>query len=503
MSTSLSPDSAVIPDAQASPELAALRAHATEMRAFTGALSLLGWDEKTKLPPKGAAFRATQKSVLAGLLHEKGTAPAVVRLIEAVENTDPGNREAKVARRGYEMSTKLPNAFVRELTQVSSEAGHAWQQARADNNFPDFAPYLENVVRLCREKAELLGYENERYDALVDIYEEGVTAAELAPIFEGLRVPIHELLALQPEADTAILERRYPVDAQMEYSHHIVEQIGFDLDAGRIDETAHPFCAQIGVGDVRLTTRFDEHWLPGSVFAAMHEAGHGIYEQAFHRLKLPATIAGAPGLGMHESQSRMYENIVGRSKEFWGYHFAHLQKTFPDALTDVSLDDFHRSINSAKSTLIRVEADELTYNLHVGLRFELERQLMNGELEVAELRDAWNAGMERWVGVVPETDDVGVLQDVHWSMAGFGYFPTYTLGNVYSSQFVEVLRSDIPDLDDQIAAGNIKPLADWFDTHVYQWGCMYTGRELVGRITGGPISVDPLVRYLRGKYQTL
>jgi carboxypeptidase Taq len=290
------------------------------------------------------------------------------------------------------------------------------------------------------------------------------------------------------------------VDVQETHFAKIVEAVGFDLEAGRIDETAHPFCSEIAPGDVRLTTRYDAEWMPGGLFANIHEAGHGIYEQAFHRLNVPRTIASAPGLGMHESQSRMYENIVGRSREFWQAHYGDLQAAFPSALGDVDLDRFHRAINSAKRTLIRVEADELTYNMHVAVRFEIERALINGDMQVADLPDAWNAGMLKWVGIAPETNADGCLQDVHWSMGSFGYFPTYTLGNVYSSQFVREARKDIPDLDAQFAAGNVQGLIAWFDEHVYQHGCRYTGLEFVERISGGPLDTAPLIAYLRGKF---
>lgn len=485
-----------------SDELQALRDYVSDTAAFKSAGALLGWDEKTKLPPKGAADRGRQKAAIAGLLHERSTSDTYRGLIEAAEASDPGNRELRSVRRGYDMSTKLPTEFVRELTLAASAGGHAWEQARAKNDFETFAPHLEKLLDLCRQEADYFGYENEQYDALLDIYEQGMTAQELEPLFEGLREPTLELMAKQPEPDTSILERLYPLELQTEYSNYIVKHVGYDLEAGRIDPTAHPFCSSIGRNDVRLTTRFDEHWLPGSVFATIHEAGHGIYEQAFDRLELPSTIASAPGLGMHESQSRMFENIVARSHEFWQFHYARLQTTFPDALGDVDVDAFHRAINVSKPSLIRVEADELTYNLHIGVRFELERKLVNGDLKVRDLPEAWKDGMQRWVGIVPETNADGVLQDVHWSMGSFGYFPTYTLGNVYSSQFVEVARKDLGDLDGQLKAGNVRPLRDWFDEHVYQYGSSYTGREFVERITGGPISVEPLVRYLRSKFDS-
>lgn len=486
--------------ANVSTELQELRDYWLDLKAFVSAGALLGWDEKTKLPPKGAADRGRQKGAISGHVHNLMTSNKMRELIEAVEGSEPESLEVRSVRYDYDQATKVPTKFVRTMVEAASAGGHAWQQARLDDDFNAFAPHLEKLLDLCRQKAEYLGYANEKYDALLNIFEQGMTAQDLAPIFEGLREPTLEMLDKQPEADVSILERFYPLAQQDEYSHYIVSHVGYDLDAGRIDPTAHPFCTQIGKGDVRLTTRYDENWLPGSVFATIHEAGHGIYEQAFHRHELPATYASAPGLGMHESQSRMYENIVGRSREFWEFHFEKLQRTFPEALGNVDIDAFHKAINASRRSLIRVEADELTYNLHIGLRFELERALVNGDMQVRDLPEAWREGMKRWVGISPESDADGVLQDVHWSMGAFGYFPTYTLGNVYSSQFVEVARKDLGDLDGQLRSGDIMPLRGWFDQHVYQYGCLYTGREFVERISGGPISVEPLVRYLRGKF---
>jgi carboxypeptidase Taq len=481
------------------PEVAALRVYAEEVDAIRSALSLLGWDQKTKLPRKGHADRGRQLGVLAGIVHERSTSPELERLIAAVEDADPDNVEARVMRRDFDLSTKLPGEHVIEYTQAAAAANEAWEQAREDDDFASYQPHLERVLDLARKTADLYGYETEPYDALHDLYEEGSTAAELAPLFEQLREPINTLIDRQPEADTSVLSRTYPLQAQVEYARHIAIAIGFDMDAGRIDETVHPFCSGIGVNDTRLTTRYQADWLPASLFSVIHEGGHGIYNQSFDRLGLPATIGEAPGLGMHESQSRMYENAIGRSRAFWEFEYANLQRTFPDALGDVDLDLFVRQINTAQRSLIRVEADELTYNLHVAVRFELERAMVNGELKVADLPEAWNAGYERWLGLRPPNDADGCLQDVHWT-SSFGYFPTYTLGNIYAAQFVEKCEQDIGSLDDHLRRGEVLPVRNWFDEHVYQYGRTYTGREFVERVTGGPISVVPLLRYLERKF---
>lgn len=481
------------------PEVEALRAYVLEVNAIRSALHLLGWDQKTKLPRKAHAGRGHQMGVLAGILHERSVSPELDRLICAVEDADPDNAEARVMRRDFDLSTKLPSSHVVEFTQAAAAANEAWEQARADDDFAAFAPHLERVLELSRASADLYGYETEPYDALHDLFEEGSRAAELAPLFEQLRDPINQLIDRQPEPDVSVLERMYPLPAQVEYAGYIAAAIGFDMDAGRIDETVHPFCSGIGRDDTRLTTRYQADWLPASLFSVIHEGGHGIYNQSFDRLGLPATIGDAPGLGMHESQSRMYENVIGRSRAFWEFHFEDLQRRFPEALADVDLDTFHRQINTAQRSLIRVEADELTYNLHVAVRFELERAMVNGELRVKDLPDAWNAAYEKWLGLRPPTDRDGCLQDVHWTST-FGYFPTYTLGNVYAAQFVEKCEAEIGAFDDHLRRGDLSAIHGWFDEHVYRHGRVYTGREFVERITGGPISAEPLLRYLDRKF---
>lgn len=472
---------------------------AEEINLLGGISSLLGWDEKTKMPPKGATNRGRQSALLGRMRHERAIGDEMRRAVEAAEASDPDSPEVREMRRDFDISTKLPSDFVHEQIEASSNAHHAWKDARERNDFDLFAPDLKKLVDLARREADYLGFETEPWDALGDLYEEGMRAADLEPLFSAAREPILQLVDRQPEPDTSILRRSYPVDRQHEYAHHIVKAIGFDLAAGRIDTTTHPFCIGVGDGDVRLTTRYDEHWLPGSVFAAIHEAGHGIYNQAFSRLGLPKTIGEAPGLGMHESQSRMFENIVGRSRPFWEFHYGELQRYFPDALGGVELNTFLQQINVAEPTFIRVEADELTYNLHIGLRFELERGLVDGSLKVRDLPEAWNEASERWLGIRPASFADGCLQDIHWSMGSFGYFPTYFLGNVYSTAFCEKIRSEF-DLDANLRRGDISQLMAWLDENIYRWGRVFTGFEFVERITGGPVSVDPLIRYLTARF---
>ncbi|MEO6867104.1 MAG: carboxypeptidase M32 [Gaiellales bacterium] len=478
----------------------ALRAWVRDFKDIAAAARLAGWDQQTKLPPKGQAGRGRTLGALSALLHEKSTSEELDRLISAVEDVDPDGPEARVSRRAFDQSTKLPTEHVRAMSQAASDGYGAWEQARSLNDYASFAPHLEKLLELSRQSADYFGYENERYDALHDLYEEGSRAADLEPMFEALREPINRLLDQQPEPDTSILERDWDAKGQEVFGKEVVARMGFDFEAGRLDETVHPFCSGIGQFDTRLTTRYDVNWLPTSLFGTIHEAGHGIYDQSFDRLALPATLADAPGLGMHESQSRGYENVIGRSRPFWEHWYPRLQEVFPDATAGVSLDDFVRQVNTAKRSFIRVEADELSYNLHLAVRFELERAMINGDLSVADLPEAWNAGFQKWFGMAPATHSDGVLQDVHWSSGSFGYFPTYTLGNVYAAQFTEVARRDLPNWDDLLRAGDFAPIVAWYDEHVYRHGEAFTGRQLVQRITGGPVDVAPLVRYLEDRF---
>ncbi|MCW2923444.1 MAG: Thermostable carboxypeptidase 1 [Thermoleophilia bacterium] len=478
----------------------ALRGHVRDLRDLGSSMALLGWDQQTKLPPKGAAGRGRAMGLLSTVLHERRTSPELDALIAAVEDVDPDGPDARVSRRDFELSTKLPAEHVRASSEASSEGYAAWQTARENDDFEAFAPVLERLVTLAREAADHLGYEAEPYDALHDLYEQGSRAADVEPMFESLREPINRLLDQQPEPDTSVLERSWHAEGQELFGREVVARMGFDFDAGRLDVTTHPFCSGIGQFDTRLTTRYDEHWLPCSLFGTIHEAGHGIYDQSFDRLGLPATVAAAPGLGMHESQSRGYENVIGRSRPFWEFWYPRLQEVFPDATKGVDLDAFVRQVNTAKRSFIRVEADELSYNLHLAVRFELERALVNGDLAVRDLPEAWGDAFDRWFGLRPSSNREGVLQDVHWSSGLFGYFPTYTLGNVYAAQFTEAARRDIPNWDDLLRAGEFAPIVAWFDEHVYRHGSAFTGRQFVERITGGPVDVGPLVRYLEGRF---
>jgi len=489
--------------------------YARETALLTSTAGVLQWDEETYLPPAGHAYRAEQTAYLAGLIHKRQTAPQVGEWLAALGSDGEGQDErAAVIRelsRDYDKKTKLPQTLVEELSRTASLGQQAWKAAREADDFSQFAPLLEKTIDLKRQEADAVGYDESPYDALLDDYEPGETAANLTRVLGGLReqlAPLVEKIAAsdrRPPAD--ILRRSYPIDRQVKFGEHAAAGIGFDFQAGRLDVTAHPFCGGGGPRDVRLTTRYDAQEFAGGFFSILHEAGHGIYEQG-----LPAESFGLPtgeavSLGIHESQSRMWENLVGRSRAFWEFFYPQLVDTFGESLADVSPEAFYFAINESRPSLIRTESDEATYNLHIIVRFELEQALISGELSAAELPAAWNEKYREYIGIEPPNAADGVLQDVHWSAGLFGYFPTYALGNLYASQFFDRASQELStaggDLQQQFSRGEFQPLADWLRTNIHRHGRRYSATQLVERVTGKPLSHQPLMDHLNAKYGEL
>lgn len=477
--------------------------------------NVLSWDEQTYLPPKAGEFRAEQLALLAGMVHEQTTDPRVGEWLAqlADENALGGPESAaaanvREARRHYQRTVRLPRRLVEELSRVTTLAQQAWVQARKAKSFASFRPWLEQVVALKREEAEAVGSaDGIPYDALLDEYEPGMTSAQVAAVFDPLRDRLVSLAAeirdSPRQPDVSILSRHYPIDGQRELSLTAAAAIGFDLEAGRLDIAAHPFCSGIGPGDCRLTTRYDEHHFPGAFFGTLHEAGHGLYEQGLPPEHFGTAAGETASLGIHESQSRLWENLVGRSRAFWDYFYPRAQTTFPRALGDVSLDDFHRAINAVRPSWIRVEADEVTYNLHIMLRFELERPLVAGDLPPADVPAAWNETFQRYFGLTPPDDAHGCLQDVHWSAGLIGYFPTYTLGNMYAAQFLEAARRELGDLEALFARGEFAPLLAWLRREIHSRGQTCRAARLVELVTGQPLSAEPLLRHLHTRFRPL
>ena len=472
---------------------------------------LLEWDEHTKMPKAGGAYRADQTAYLAGLVHQKQTAPEIgdwlAELAESELAADPRSDTGSNLyhlQRDYEKKTKLPQTLVEQLTRACTVGQQVWIEARQTDDFKRFQPNLEEIFGLKREEAAALGYDASPYDPLLDEYEPGETTDNVARVLSELRdalVPLVQAIADSDQRpEVSILERSYPVDVQESFGTQVAKQLGFDFEAGRLDETAHPFCTGLGPGDVRITTRYDEHAFSDAFFSILHEAGHGMYDQGLPREHYGLPIGEDVSLGIHESQSRMWENQVGRSRAFWGHFYAAAQKAFPAALGDVELNKFYDAINDVRPSLIRVEADEVTYNLHILIRFELEQALIEDQLQVADLPTAWNEKYEHYLGITPPNNADGVLQDVHWSAGLIGYFPTYALGNLYAAQFFDQAKQDISGLEDQFRQGEFSSLLTWLRENIHQHGRRYSSSELVERVTGSPLQHDALIGQLQEKY---
>ena len=485
-----------------------------ELALLNSIESLVGWDERVMLPPLGGDFRADQFTFLAGQIHQRWTSPRLGELLNqlaesdlaADPHSDTGTTIRQMKRR-YEKKTKLPQKLVEEQARLSVLGQQAWQQARKHDHFPTFQPLLERIVDLKREESAALGYAECPYDALLDDFEPGELTSNVTRVLAGLRAELVPLVAAIAEtgkqADLSILSRSFPVAAQRTFSLLAAERIGFDFQRGRLDETAHPFCSGLGPNDCRLTTRYSEHHFNEAFFGTLHEAGHGLYDQGLPGEHYGMPLGDAVSLGIHESQSRMWENFVGRSRAFWEHFYPSLQRTFPGVVDDVSLDDFYFAVNDVRPSLIRIEADEATYNLHILIRFELEQAMINDGLRVADLPGAWRDKYQSYLGIVPPSDADGVLQDIHWSGGAIGYFSTYSLGNLYAAQFFEQATTDLGDLHAQFARGEFQPLLDWLRKQIHRQGQRYTAAELAQRITGKPLSHEPLMRHLRNKMNPL
>lgn len=472
--------------------------------------SVLGWDERTQLPPKGTEHRAAQSSLLARMIHERFTSPRIGQWLSDVEGSpllvDPESDAAvnvRETRRSYDRARKLPSSLVEEQTRVAVIAQQVWGEARKKNDYPMFEPWLAKILDLKRQEATYVGYTTEMYDALLDEFEPGETAANLRKTFEELRVQLVDLIgkivASGRKAPVEILERNYPPDAQAKLARQAAEKVGFDFEAGRLDVSLHPFCTGLGPGDTRMTTRYDPNYFGDAFFGVLHETGHGLYDQGLPPEHFGTPRGEAVSLGIHESQSRMWENFVGRGRAFWRHFLPIAKAAFPQTLADVSEDQWYFAVNDVRPSLIRTEADEATYNLHVLLRFELEQALLNNELSTKDLPEAWNKKMRQYLSIAPPDDAHGCLQDIHWSGGAIGYFPTYTLGNLYAAQFFEQARQDLGDLDAQFARGEFAPLLGWLRKNIHTHGERYRAGELVKRITGKPLSAEPLMRHLRSK----
>ncbi|HSD84287.1 MAG TPA: carboxypeptidase M32 [Anaerolineae bacterium] len=485
-----------------------------EVNDLSSANALLSWDQTTYMPPGGAAARGRQMATLSRLAHEKFTAPEVGRLLDdlrAYEESVPYDSDdaslIRVTRREYERSTKIPADFVAELNEHQAESYQVWTEARPANAFKRVQPYLEKTLDLSRRLANYFpGYEHIA-DPLIDFADEGMKVSTVRPLFAALRaqlVPIVQAIAARPVADDACLKQFYPEEQQLAFGAEVIKTYGYDFTRGRQDKTHHPFMTKFSLGDVRITTRVKEHDLSDALFSTMHEAGHAMYEQGI-RLDLEGTpLAGGTSSGVHESQSRTWENLVGRSKDFWSFFYPQLQAAFPEQLKSVPLETFYRAINKVERSLIRTDADEVTYNLHVMIRFDFEIDLLEGKLAVRDLPEAWQARYQADLGVRAPDDSDGVLQDVHWFAGNIGgSFQGYTLGNIMSAQFFDAAKQAQPEISGEMRAGKFATLRNWLTQNIYQHGSKFTANEVIERATGGPLRIEPYIQYLRTKYGEL
>jgi carboxypeptidase Taq len=483
------------------------------MREFSDlghTVALLGWDQETKMPLRGGDARARQMATMRVVRHELLVDPSLLELLDrAADEVDDVERTAMVRwlRRERDRASKLPPEFVRRLALAEGRGSNAWRVAREEGDFGLYRSELEELIAAKREEADRVGFDGERYDALLDQYEPGMRVERLEPMLAGLRRELGDLLAAiiaRPQLPPAPFEGRlFPDRQQWDLTIRLLGDLGYDMTAGRQDRSAHPFTQTIALGDVRVTTRIDERHPLSAVFSTIHEAGHGMYEQGFNPLFEDTPLAEAPSLGLHESQSRLWENIVGRSLPFWQHYAPVMDEVFGEAMAGATAEDIHRACNRVQPSLIRVEADEVTYNLHILIRFELELALMREDLEVAELPSAWNDAYERTLGVKPPNDVLGVMQDIHWSSGSFGYFPTYTLGNLYSALLWDAYVATDAGAEQHIRRGEFHHLLGWLREHVHRHGAVDLGEDLIRRVTGSGLDHRPFMRYLWGKYAPL
>ncbi|MBI4173015.1 MAG: carboxypeptidase M32 [Actinobacteria bacterium] len=487
-----------------------LQERVAEIADLGRAAGVLGWDQRTMMPQQGGEARAEALATVSRLAHERFVSADVGRLLERLrpfeESLDYDSDEAsliRVARRDWEKDRRVPAELHAELIRAGSRGQTAWIAARAGGDFASFLPYLKVNLELKRRYIECFEPAEAPYDALLDDYEPGMKTAEVREVFAVLRPALTEIVASAPAVDASFLHGDFPVERQEAFAREVVARLGFEDDSWRLDPTHHPFCASFGNRDVRLTTRYRADDLE-SVWSTLHEAGHGLYAHGIAAALQRTPLAHAPSLGMNESQSRTWENLVGRSLPFWRCFYPRLQEQFPAQLGGVELDAFWRAINRAEPGLIRVDADETTYSLHIILRFELEQELVAGTLAPEDLPEAWNARMREFLGVEVPGDADGVLQDVHWSAGGIGYFPTYALGNVISLQIWEHVRRELPDLDAQLEAGELRGLGEWLRERVYRHGRKFTPKETLERAIGTQeLDPQPYLAYLRAKTESL
>ncbi len=496
-------------DPQVSEAINALKTHIATITDLRAAAAVLRWDQETYMPPRGSAGRAEQLGTLTRLAHDLFVSPKTKDLLTAAEKVldrlDFDSDDAaliRMARRDYGRFSRMPAEFVAAKARAASLSTLIWREARPRNDFAAFRPSLQQMFDFARREADYVGFQDHPYDALLDHYEPGMTSREIDRLFARLRevtVPlVRAIVERGRPVDNAFLTGNFDPAQQRAFGLKVAEAFGYDLSRGRLDVSAHPFETSFNPDDVRITTRYQEAYLPSAIFGIFHETGHALYEQGIPAELGRSCIGRGASLGLHESQSRLWENLVGRSRPFWQHYYPDLQDHFPQ-LRRVDVETFYRAVNRVQPSLIRVEADEVTYNLHIMLRYELEKRVLEGSLTVGDLPDAWSERMQTYLGVTPPNDADGVMQDTHWSSGSIGYFPTYTLGNIVSVQLLEAARRAHPTLLDDIGRGQFTTLLDWLREHVHRHGRKFLPKEIIARATGGDLSPEPYLKYLQEK----
>ena len=494
-----------------SPGLQPLRDALAEITDLAVVQETLHWDYQVMMPPTGAHLRAEELATMQKLVHERETSPELGRLLEAAQTRNGADRDSddaalvRVAKRDYDKAVRVPTELISELVRSGALGHQAWVEARRTNDYSIFEPHLRKQLELKRRYVDCFPDVEDPYDALLDDYEPGMKTAEVVRIFDELKaglIPLVDAIGKAPKVDASCLEGEgaFPAARQEALIRKVVERMGFDPNGWRLDVSVHPFASGLGSKDIRITTRYDESDMRGAFFGGMHECGHGLYEAGLNPDYDRTPLRGGVSLGLHESQSRLWENLVGRSRAFAGWVLPLMREAFPAKFGDVDADGLYRAVNRVQPSLIRVEADEATYGLHIIIRFELERELLAGQIDLADLPEVWNERIKSYLGIDVPSDAMGVLQDVHWSEGIIGYFPTYQLGNIVAAQIWAAARADLADLDDQIAAGEFIGLREWLREHLHRYGRKYTPSETIELAAGEPLRVAPYLDYLKGKF---
>lgn len=498
----------------ATAKLESFKAFVRKMKQYEEAIALIYWDMRTGAPKKGIGTRSEVVGELSTEVFRMSTSdemgeylafftqPAELEQLDAISR-----KMVEECKKEYDRSKKIPAEKYQAYVVLTSQAESAWEDAKHNSDWTSFQPYLEKIVATTQEFIELWGYEGHKYNTLLDMYEPGMTVEKLDEVFGTLRekaVPLLQRIQASPnQPDRSFLDQQFEISKQKQFSLSILKQMQYDFEAGRLDETVHPFATALNPGDVRITTRYLLNDITSALFGTIHEGGHALYEQNISSELVGTNLCTGTSMGIHESQSRFWENVIGRSKAFWDRYYGELQTTFSPQIDKVDVDTFYKAINHIEPSLIRIEADELTYNLHIMIRYELEKGLFNGTIAVADLPAAWNAKYEEYLGVTPANDGEGVLQDVHWSGGAFGYFPSYALGNMYAAQFTQTLRQELPAFDSLIAEGNLAPIKEWLTEKVYKHGKLLTPNEIIREVTGEELNPEYLVQYLEEKYKSV